>query len=104
LEPRPDLVLIGNAMSRGNPCVEHILNHNIPYCSAPQWLHDNILQHRWVLAVAGTHGKTTTAGMLSWILTDCGYKPGYIIGGIPGNFDYSAQLGDSDFFVIEADE
>ncbi|MEZ3650880.1 UDP-N-acetylmuramate:L-alanyl-gamma-D-glutamyl-meso-diaminopimelate ligase [Klebsiella pneumoniae] len=104
LEPRPDLVIIGNAMTRGNPCVEAVLENNIPYMSGPQWLHDFVLRDRWVLAVAGTHGKTTTAGMATWILEACGYKPGFVIGGVPGNFDVSARLGDSPFFVIEADE
>ncbi|HEI8863627.1 TPA: UDP-N-acetylmuramate:L-alanyl-gamma-D-glutamyl-meso-diaminopimelate ligase [Morganella morganii] len=104
LTPRPDMVVIGNAMKRGNPCVEAVLNQGIPYTSGPQWLHDHVLPERWVLAVAGTHGKTTTAGMLAWILEDCGYQPGFLIGGIPGNFDVSATLGNSPFFVIEADE
>ncbi|RKS85764.1 UDP-N-acetylmuramate: L-alanyl-gamma-D-glutamyl-meso-diaminopimelate ligase [Orbus hercynius] len=104
LSPAPDLVIIGNAMSRGNPCVEYILDHNIPYISAPQWLHDNVLKDRWVIAVAGTHGKTTTAGMVNWILEQAEYKQGFMIGGVPGNFDVSARLGEGDFFVIEADE
>lgn len=104
LTPRPDMVVIGNAMKRGNPCVEAVLNQGIPYTSGPQWLHDHVLPERWVLAVAGTHGKTTTAGMLAWILEDCGYQPGFLIGGVPGNFDISATLGNSPFFVIEADE
>lgn len=104
LTPKPDLVIIGNAMSRGNPCVEYILDHNISYISAPQWLHDNVLCHQWVIAVAGTHGKTTTSSMISWILEKQGYKHGFMIGGIPGNFAVSARLGESDFFVIEADE
>ncbi|CNE30692.1 UDP-N-acetylmuramate:L-alanyl-gamma-D-glutamyl-meso-diaminopimelate ligase [Yersinia similis] len=104
LNPIPDLVIIGNAMTRGNPCVEAVLEQGIPYVSGPQWLHDHVLPERWVLAVAGTHGKTTTAGMLSWILEACGYEPGFVIGGVPGNFDVSARLGNSPFFVIEADE
>ncbi|HEM8519153.1 TPA: UDP-N-acetylmuramate:L-alanyl-gamma-D-glutamyl-meso-diaminopimelate ligase [Citrobacter amalonaticus] len=104
LDPQPDLVIIGNAMTRGNPCVEAVLEKNIPFMSGPQWLHDFVLRDRWVLAVAGTHGKTTTAGMATWILDACGYKPGFVIGGVPGNFDVSARLGESDFFVIEADE
>lgn len=104
LTPEPDLVIIGNAMSRGNPCVEHLLNHNIPYISAPQWLHDNVLKNRWVIAVAGTHGKTTTAGMVNWILEQSNYQQGFMIGGVPGNFEVSARLGDGNFFVIEADE
>ncbi|OKP04583.1 UDP-N-acetylmuramate:L-alanyl-gamma-D-glutamyl-meso-diaminopimelate ligase [Xenorhabdus eapokensis] len=104
LDPAPDVVIIGNAMTRGNPCVEAVLDRGIPYTSGPQWLHDHILPERWVLAVAGTHGKTTTAGMLAWILEACGYQPGFLIGGVPGNFEVSAQLGESPFFVIEADE
>nr|WP_086937623.1 UDP-N-acetylmuramate:L-alanyl-gamma-D-glutamyl-meso-diaminopimelate ligase [Thaumasiovibrio occultus] len=104
LHPAPDLVVIGNAMSRGNPCVEYVLNHNLNYTSGPQWLHDLLLKDRWVLAVSGTHGKTTTASMLNWILHDNDYKPGYLIGGVPGNFNTSANLGESMFFVVEADE
>ncbi|WP_417617292.1 UDP-N-acetylmuramate:L-alanyl-gamma-D-glutamyl-meso-diaminopimelate ligase [Oceanisphaera sp.] len=104
LEPRPDLVVIGNAMSRGNPCVEAVLDQRIPYTSGPQWLLEHVLQDRWVLAVSGTHGKTTTAGMLAWILEDCGLTPGFLIGGVPGNFEVSARLGEAPFFVIEADE
>lgn len=104
LTPVPDLLIVGNVMKRGNPCVEAMLNNNIPYVSAPQWLHDNILRDRWVIAVAGTHGKTTTAGMVNWILESCGYQQGFIIGGIPGNFSVSARLGKGPFFVIEADE
>lgn len=104
LDPQPDLVIIGNAMTRGNPCVEAVLEKNIPFMSGPQWLHDFVLRDRWVLAVAGTHGKTTTAGMATWILEACGYKPGFVIGGVPGNFEVSARLGESPFFVIEADE
>ncbi|WFQ78689.1 UDP-N-acetylmuramate:L-alanyl-gamma-D-glutamyl-meso-diaminopimelate ligase [Xenorhabdus sp. SF857] len=104
LDPAPDVVIIGNAMTRGNPCVEAVLDRGIPYTSGPQWLHDHILPERWVLAVAGTHGKTTTAGMVAWILEECGYKPGFLIGGVPGNFDVSAHIGESPFFVIEADE
>lgn len=104
LQPAPDLVIIGNAMSRGNPCVEFILNNNIPYISAPQWLHDNVLRDRWVIAVAGTHGKTTTASMVNWILEKSNYQQGFMIGGVPGNFDISARLGEGSFFVIEADE
>ncbi|OCF94941.1 UDP-N-acetylmuramate:L-alanyl-gamma-D-glutamyl-meso-diaminopimelate ligase [Gilliamella apicola] len=104
LNPIPDLVIIGNALSRGNPCVEYILDNNIPYISAPQWLHDNVLRERWVIAVAGTHGKTTTAGMVNWILEKQGYNQGFVIGGVPGNFEVSARLGEGNFFVIEADE
>ncbi|MDO6825374.1 UDP-N-acetylmuramate:L-alanyl-gamma-D-glutamyl-meso-diaminopimelate ligase [Marinobacter sp. 1_MG-2023] len=104
LEPRPDLVLIGNAMSRGNPEVEAVLNRNIDYMSGPEWLSREVLRHRWVLAVAGTHGKTTTTAMLLWILEQAGLAPGYLVGGVPKDFPVSASLGKSDFFVIEADE
>jgi UDP-N-acetylmuramate: L-alanyl-gamma-D-glutamyl-meso-diaminopimelate ligase len=104
LRPTPDCVVIGNALSRGNPAVEFVLDSNLPYTSGPQWLSDHVLQERWVLAVAGTHGKTTTAGMLAWILEEAGLHPGFLIGGIPRNFDVSARLGESPFFVVEADE
>ncbi len=104
LEPQPDLIVVGNAMSRGNPCVEYMLERNMRYTSGPQWLHDHLLADRWVLAVAGTHGKTTTATMLAWILEQAGMAPGYLIGGIPLGFDTSARLGETPFFVIEADE
>lgn len=104
LEPAPDLVVVGNAMSRGNPVVEALLNGTIPYTSGPQWLSQELLRGRWVLAVAGTHGKTTTTSMLTWILEYAGMSPSFLIGGVPGNFGVSARLGESDFFVIEADE
>ncbi len=104
LEPAPDLVIIGNALSRGNPAVEYVLEHNLPYTSGPQWLSEQLLQQRWVLAVAGTHGKTSTASMLAWILDYAGLKPGFLIGGVPQNFGVSARLGEAPFFVIEADE
>ncbi len=104
LSPTPDIVIIGNAMSRGNKAVEYILNNNVPYTSGPQWLAEHVLQQRWVLAVAGTHGKTTTSSMLTWILHDANIKSGFLIGGVAKNFGVSASLGDSDFFVIEADE
>ncbi|PKG73675.1 UDP-N-acetylmuramate:L-alanyl-gamma-D-glutamyl-meso-diaminopimelate ligase [Shewanella sp. GutCb] len=100
----PDLVVIGNAMSRGNPCVEAVLNRGLKYTSGPQFLAEHILAERWVLAVAGTHGKTSTSSMLAWILEDCGYEPGFLIGGVPQNFGVSARLGGSPFFVVEADE
>ena len=100
----PDMVVIGNAMSRGNPAVEYVLNRNLPYTSGPQWLLENLLKDRWVLAVSGTHGKTTTSSMLAWILEHAGLKPGFLIGGIPENFGISARLGEHPFFVIEADE
>lgn len=99
-----DLVIIGNAMSRGNAMVEHVLDRNIPYTSGPQWLLENVLAQRWVLAVSGTHGKTTTSSMLAWILEYAQLSPGFLIGGVPQNFDGSARLGDTPFFVIEADE
>lgn len=104
LQPHPDLVVIGNAMSRGNPAVEYVLDQGLPCCSGPEWLARYVLQHRWVLAVAGTHGKTTTSAMLAWILEYAGLKPGFLIGGVLKNFPSSARLGDSDFFVVEADE
>ncbi len=104
LEPAPDLIVVGNAMSRGNPAVEYMLERGIPFSSGPQWLFEHLLKDRWVLAVAGTHGKTTTSSMLAWILEFAGMKPGFLIGGIPSNFGLSADLGDSAFFVIEADE
>jgi len=104
LQIKPDLVIIGNALSRGNPEVEAVLNQGIRYISGSQWLSEYVLQNKWVLAVAGTHGKTTTSSMLAWILEYQGFKPGFLIGGIPMNFGLSARLGESDFFVIEADE
>ncbi|NOQ16325.1 MAG: UDP-N-acetylmuramate:L-alanyl-gamma-D-glutamyl-meso-diaminopimelate ligase [Methyloprofundus sp.] len=104
LEPHPDLVIIGNAMSRGNKEVEAVLNQGLKYTSGPQWLSDYVLQDKWVLAVAGTHGKTTTSSMLAWILEYQGFNPGFLIGGIPMNFGLSARLGEANFFVIEADE
>jgi len=99
-----DVYVIGNALSRGNSSVEAILNHQLPYQSGPQWLTENCLQKRWVIAVAGTHGKTTTTSMIAWILEYCGFKPGFLIGGCPANFDRSARWGEEPYFVIEADE
>lgn len=99
-----DLWVVGNAVSRGNPLLEAILDRGLPYISGPQWLAENILQGKWVLAVAGTHGKTTTAAMLAWILEDAGLQPGYLIGGVPRNFGKSANFSESSFFVVEADE
>ncbi len=104
LDPVPDLVIVGNAMSRGNSMVEAVLDRGIPYTSGPQWLADNVLQDRWVLGVAGTHGKTTTTSMLAWILEDAKLNPGFLIGGVAENFGLSARLGEHPFFVIEADE
>lgn len=101
---KPDLFIIGNAISRGNPLLEAILNEGLPYTSGPQWLAENILIRKHVLAVAGTHGKTTTTSMLVWILEDAGLNPSFLVGGVPQNFGISARLTDSDFFVIEADE
>jgi UDP-N-acetylmuramate: L-alanyl-gamma-D-glutamyl-meso-diaminopimelate ligase len=101
---QPDIFVIGNAISRGDPLLEATLDQGLPYVSGPQWLAENILQGRWVLGVAGTHGKTTTAAMLAWILEDANMAPGFLIGGVPLNFGVSARLGDTPFFVIEADE
>ena len=100
----PDIFVVGNAVSRGNPLLEEILDRGLPYVSGPQWLADHVLRDKWVLAVAGTHGKTTTTSMLAWILEDAGMAPGFLIGGVPVNFGVSARLGDTPFFVIEADE
>jgi len=101
----PDIWVIGNVVARGRqPLMEDILNRGLPYVSGPQWLYEHVLKDKWVLAVAGTHGKTTTSSMLAWILEDCGLNPGYLIGGVPMNFGVSARLTESPFFVIEADE
>ncbi|MEQ8486693.1 MAG: UDP-N-acetylmuramate:L-alanyl-gamma-D-glutamyl-meso-diaminopimelate ligase [Pseudomonadales bacterium] len=105
LDPAPDLVVIGNAgLPRGHPGVEAVLDRGIPYTSGAEWLGREVLPGRWVLAAAGTHGKTTTASMLAWILDHAGLAPGYLIGGVPKNFSHSARLGASPFFVVEADE
>jgi len=104
LQPTPDIVVIGNALSRGNAAVEFVLNRNLRYTSGPQWLADHLLQDRWVLAVAGTHGKTTTTTILAWLLEHAGLHPGFLIGGVAENFGTSARLGQSPFFVVEADE
>jgi len=104
LDNEPDMVVVGNVMSRGNPIIEAVLNRGIAYTSGPQWLSEYVLHDRWVLAVAGTHGKTSTSSMLAWILEDAGLSPGYLIGGIPKNFGLSARFGDAPFFVVEADE
>jgi len=104
LDLNPDVFVVGNVVSRGNPLMEAILDRNLPYTSGPQWLAENVLHGKWVLAVAGTHGKTTTASMLAWILQDAKLDPGFLIGGIPQNFGISARLTESPFFVIEADE
>jgi len=104
LELKPDVFVIGNVVSRGNPLMEEILNRNLAYASGPQWLADNLLRDKWVLGVAGTHGKTTTTSMLAWILEHAGLNPGFLIGGVPQNFGISARITDSPFFAIEADE
>jgi UDP-N-acetylmuramate: L-alanyl-gamma-D-glutamyl-meso-diaminopimelate ligase len=104
LEPVPDIVVVGNVMTRGQPVIEALLDRGIPYASGPEWLREAVLGGRWVLAVAGTHGKTTTSSLLAWILEHAGLEPGFLIGGVPENFGVSARLGRAPFFVIEADE
>jgi UDP-N-acetylmuramate: L-alanyl-gamma-D-glutamyl-meso-diaminopimelate ligase len=104
LDLRPDVVVVGNVMSRGKPIVERLLDSGLPFTSGPQWLAENVLRGREVAAVAGTHGKTTTASMLAWILQDSGREPGFLIGGVPANFGASARAGAGRAFVIEADE
>lgn len=104
LRPAPDLVVVGNATSRGNAAVEYMLNARLPYTSGPQWLGECVLPGRRVLAVAGTHGKTTTSSLLAWILQHAGADPGFLVGGVPENFGVSARLGGGDAFVVEADE
>lgn len=107
---KPDVVIVGNALSRGNPAIEKLLNENIAYTSGPQWLYEHVLRDKWVLAVAGTHGKTTTSSILAWILEYTGFTPSFLIGGVPENFGVSARIArnheneESNFFVIEADE
>ncbi len=104
LHPEPDLVLIGNALSRGNEAVEYVLNHGLRYQSGAQWLAETVLHQRWVVAIAGTHGKTTTTSLVTWMLEYAGLQPGFLIGGVASNFGVSARLGRSPFFVVEADE
>ena len=104
LDPAPDVVVVGNVMTRGQPVIEALLDGKIPYASGPEWLSREVLRDRWVLAVAGTHGKTTTSSLLAWILEHAGLEPGFLIGGVPANFETSARLGATPFFVIEADE
>lgn len=104
LELNPDQIIVGNVMTRGHAVIEEMLERKLELISGPQWLAQHVLRDRWVLAVAGTHGKTTTASMLAWILEYAGLKPGFLIGGAVNNFDYSARLGETPFFVIEADE
>jgi UDP-N-acetylmuramate: L-alanyl-gamma-D-glutamyl-meso-diaminopimelate ligase len=104
LQPAPDLVVVGNAMTRGNPAVEYMLDQSLRYISGPQWLGETLLAGRDVLAVAGTHGKTTTTSLLAHLLESAGFAPGFLVGGVPGNFGVSARLGQGKPFVIEADE
>ena len=104
LQPAPDCVVVGNALSRGNAAIESMLNRHLHYTSGPEWVGQHILKDRWVLAVAGTHGKTSTASMLAWILEQAGLAPGFLIGGVPVNFGLSARLGEGRYFVVEADE
>jgi UDP-N-acetylmuramate: L-alanyl-gamma-D-glutamyl-meso-diaminopimelate ligase len=104
LSLKPDVIVIGNVMSRGNALIEAVLESGIPYTSGPEWLSRHVLADRWVLAVAGTHGKTTTSSLLAWMLEYAGLKPGFLIGGVPANFNVTARLGDGKHFVVEADE
>ena len=104
LEPAPDCVVVGNVMSRGMPVVERLLDSGLAYCSGPEWLAREVLRDRWTLAVAGTHGKTTTTTILAFLLETAGLRPGFLVGGIPADFETSARLGDAPFFVVEADE
>src|SRR5690348_6055704 len=104
LDPAPDVVLVGNVMTRGMPVIEALLESSLPYASGPDWLAREVLKSRHVLAVAGTHGKTTTASLLAWILEHAGLAPGFLIGGVPQNFGVSARLGTGKYFVVEADE
>lgn len=104
IDPAIDCVIVGNVIRRGNPAMEYVMEQNIPYISGPQWLAENVLKSRWVLAVSGTHGKTTTTSILTWLLESSGLNPGFLIGGVPENFGVSARLGSDPFFVIEADE
>ena len=109
LKPAPDLIIVGNALSRGNPCIEYMLDNKLAYTSGPQWLGENILKHKHVISVSGTHGKTSTSSMLAKILDTLGYHPGYLIGGVPKDFGVSARIGGAaadgkKYFVIEADE
>jgi UDP-N-acetylmuramate: L-alanyl-gamma-D-glutamyl-meso-diaminopimelate ligase len=104
LEPAPDCVVVGNVMRRGLPVVERLLDSTLPFCSGPEWLAREVLRDRWTLAVAGTHGKTTTSSILAFLLESAGLRPGFLVGGIPADFQVSARLGDSPYFVVEADE
>lgn len=104
IDPAVDRVIVGNVIKRGNPAMEFVLANRIPYVSGPQWLAENVINKRWVLGVAGTHGKTTTTSLLTWMLEYAGLQPGFLIGGVPQNFGVSARLGKDPYFVIEADE
>jgi UDP-N-acetylmuramate: L-alanyl-gamma-D-glutamyl-meso-diaminopimelate ligase len=104
IDPAVDCVVVGNALSRGKPVIEALLDSGRPYYSGPEWLAEHVLRERWVLAVAGTHGKTTSTSMLAWILEHAGLAPGFLVGGVPSNFGISARLGASPYFVVEADE
>jgi UDP-N-acetylmuramate: L-alanyl-gamma-D-glutamyl-meso-diaminopimelate ligase len=104
LDLRPDIVVVGNALSRGSPVIEAMLDRGMAYTSGPQWLAEQVLREKHVIAVAGTHGKTTTTAMLTWILEEAGLAPGFLVGGVPSNFDSTARFGQGPFFVIEADE
>jgi UDP-N-acetylmuramate: L-alanyl-gamma-D-glutamyl-meso-diaminopimelate ligase len=104
LDMNPDLVVVGNVMSRGMPIIEEMLNRGMPYASGPEWLAEHVLKDRHVIAVSGTHGKTTTASMTAWLLEAAGLEPGFLIGGVPANFATTARLGKGKYFVIEADE
>jgi UDP-N-acetylmuramate: L-alanyl-gamma-D-glutamyl-meso-diaminopimelate ligase len=104
LDVQPDVVVVGNALSRGSPVVEAMLDRGMTYTSGPQWLAEQVLKNQHVLAVAGTHGKTTTSSMLAFILEHAGRAPGFLIGGVPSNFESTARLGSGEYFVIEADE
>ena len=104
LDIAPDVVVVGNVMTRGVPVIEALLDRGLTYASGPEWLAREVLKDRWVIAVAGTHGKTTTSSLVAWILEYAGLAPGFLIGGVPANFNTSARLGATPFFVIEADE
>lgn len=104
IAPDVDCVIVGNVVKRGNPAMEYVLEKGIPYVSGPEWLAKNILQNRWVLAVSGTHGKTTTTSLLTWVMQHAGLEPGFLVGGVPENFGVSARIGKHPYFVIEADE
>src|SRR3546814_20916228 len=104
LQPAPDMVVVGNVVTRGNAAMEYVLNEGLPYTSGPQWLAENVLQGRHVLAVAGTHGKTTTSALLAWLLEHAGLAPGFLVGGVRQTFGISARLGTSQYFVLKPDD